>query len=73
MHEVAGGLLEATCGKCMKLSPGVAGASPESAWAELQRAGWTMYRTYALCPSCTADPPDIDKDAAAAKRRRKRR
>ena len=57
----------------------VASADAEAAWAELQRVGWTLYtpktgtRSYALCPACTADPPDVDRDAAAARARRKRK
>jgi hypothetical protein len=73
LHEVAGGRLLTICGKCLKYSDGVPGPSHESAWAELQRGGWSMYNAYALCPACTADPPNIEKDAARAKARRKRR
>ncbi len=51
----------------------------EQTWAELQKIGWTLYkaktgtREYALCPACTKDPPDVDKDAAKAMTRRKRK
>jgi hypothetical protein len=46
-----------------------------------QRAGWTLYqsklmpnaREYALCPACTANPPDVDKAVALARKRRRRR
>jgi hypothetical protein len=61
------------CGKCLHYSGAVPADSPESAWVAIQALGWTLYRQgYALCPTCTADPPNVDKDAAQAMRRRKR-
>ena len=78
-HPVTGGRLEATCGKCMRPSVAVAGPDAEAAWAELQRAGWTLYtaktgtRAYALCATCAADPPNVDRSAAAARKSRKRK
>jgi hypothetical protein len=78
-HALRGGRLEATCGSCLGHSLSVAGPDAEAAWAELQRAGWTLYtpktgtRSYALCQACTADPPDVDRDAAAARKSRKRK
>jgi hypothetical protein len=64
---------QARCGKCMKSSETVAADGPDGAWTELQKIGWTPYRSYALCQACTADPPNVDKDAAKAMRGRKRR
>ena len=77
LHPVRDGR-EATCGKCLAHSPAVGGRD-DAAWAELLKVGWSLYRpkhgmrTYALCPKCTADPPDIDKAKAAARRARKPR
>jgi hypothetical protein len=77
LHPVAGGLGEATCGRCMRASPAV---HPASAWAELDALGWTWYRPstmmgagYAICAGCSAAPHSLDGDVDAAKRRRKRR
>ncbi len=61
------------CGKCLRQSAEVPAASPDAAWVALVGVGWTLHRDYALCPDCTADPPNVDKDAARAKRARKRR
>jgi hypothetical protein len=77
LHPVRGGR-EAMCGKCLARSPASSGNDTE-AWAEILKLGWSLYRpkhgmrTYALCPACTKDPPDIDKEAAAAHLRRKRK
>ena len=73
LHAVTGGRLEAQCGKCMRNSVPVAAVDADGAWEELQRLGWTSYKSYVLCPACTKDPPNVDKDAAAARTRRKRR
>jgi hypothetical protein len=72
IFPVASGF-EAMCGKCMKSSATVSGDGPEAAWTALQALGWTPYRSSALCPACTKDPPNVDKDAAKAMRGRKRR
>lgn len=77
LNHVRGGR-EATCGKCLAHSPAMSG-NETAAWAELLRLGWSLYRpkhsmrTYTLCRACTTDPPDADKQAAAALRSRKRR
>jgi hypothetical protein len=73
LHAVTGGRLEATCGKCLKYSAPVAAVGPAHAWEELQRIGWTPYKSYVLCPACTKDPPNVDKDTAAARKRRKKK
>jgi hypothetical protein len=73
LHRVTGGRFEAACGKCLRPSLRVAAVDKARAWEELQRIGWTPYRSYVLCPACTLDPPNVDKDAAAARKRRKRR
>jgi hypothetical protein len=73
LHAVATGFA-ATCGKCLRPSEAVATDSPESAWLELTEVGWTLYKHgYALCPACTKDPPNVDKDGARAMKKRKRR
>jgi hypothetical protein len=73
IHPLTGGRFEAQCGKCLKPSVPVATVDAAQAWDELQRVGWTLHNAYALCPACTKDPPNVDKDAAEARRRRKRR
>jgi hypothetical protein len=61
------------CGKCLRRSAPLAAESPEAAWVSLVGIGWTLYKHgYALCPACTKDPPNVDKDAARAMRGRKR-
>jgi hypothetical protein len=56
-----------TCGKCLHPSAAVVAESPNAAWTALQALGWTLYKQgYALFPACTADPPNVDKDAARA-------
>jgi hypothetical protein len=73
IHAVRGGFA-ATCGKCFHPSEAVTVYSPESAWVAIQALGWTLYHQgYALCPTCTKDPPNLDKDAARAMKKRKRR
>jgi hypothetical protein len=60
-------------------SPPLSSDDPERALAELLGHGWSMYtpryggRTYPLCRACTANPPDVHKDAAAARKLRKRK
>jgi hypothetical protein len=77
LHRVRDGL-EATCGKCLQHSPAVS-ASLAEPWAELLKLGWSLYRpkhgmrTYAICPGCTSDPADVDKQAATARKARKRK
>lgn len=79
LYPVTGGGFEATCGKCLGHSVSVPAADAPSACAELLTLGWSLYkprygvRSYALCPACTKDPPDVEKDAAAARRSRKRK
>ena len=73
LHPVTGGRFEATCGKCLRPSLRVAAVDAAHAWEELQRIGWTPYKSYVLCPACTKDPPNVDRDAAAARKKRKRR
>jgi hypothetical protein len=59
--------------------PNRSAAWSTQAWAEILKIGWSLYRpkhgirTYALCAACTKDPPDVDKEAAAAHLRRKRK
>jgi hypothetical protein len=77
LHPVRKGR-EATCGKCLAHSPAISG-NDTAAWAELLKVGWSLYRpkhgmrTYALCPACAKDPPNVDRDAAAARKARKRK
>jgi hypothetical protein len=73
LYTIAGGRFEATCGGCLRYSAPVVAADEGAAWEELQRSGWTQRHAYALCPACTADPPDPDKDAAKAKKGRRRK
>lgn len=73
VHPVRGSF-DAMCGKCLHPSEAVSADSPESAWVAIQALGWTLHKQgYALCPACTKDPPNVDKDAARAMRGRKRR
>jgi hypothetical protein len=79
LHPITGGRFEATCGKCLRRSAALSSGDPEIALAELLALGWSMYqaktgrRAYPLCVACTKDPPDVDKEAAAALTRRKRK
>ncbi len=72
MHSIRGGRFEAMCGKCLQRSVSLPADTAEQKWAELLNLGWTLYkaktgtREYALCPACTKDPPDVDKEAGHA-------
>jgi hypothetical protein len=61
------------CGGCLKSSECITVDSPEEAWTTLVALGWSQFKTYALCPACTKDPPDAQKAAARAMKARKRR
>jgi hypothetical protein len=61
------------CGGCLKSSECVAVDSPETAWTVLLALGWSMFNAYALCPACTREPPDAQKNAARAMKARKRK
>jgi hypothetical protein len=70
---VRGGF-EAMCGGCLKYSKPVSAETPDGAWPAIEALGWALHKNnYALCPVCTKDPPNVDKDAARAMRRRKRK
>ena len=79
LQSIRRGRFEATCGKCLGHSPPLSSDDPERALAELLEHGWSMYtpkygvRTYPLCRACTANPPDVDKEVAAARKGRKRK
>ncbi len=78
LHRVAGGRFGATCGKCLH-SDSVPAGDADAAWAELVRFGWSLYtsevmagRTYAICPSCTANPVSVENAVRGARKARKR-
>ncbi len=80
LRLLVGDRFAAVCGKCLLPSPPMTAPGAESAWAELLRFGWSLFqsplpgaRAYALCPACTANPPDAARDAVQARKRRKRR
>ncbi len=54
----------ATCGRCGRRSAGMLAASPEHAWATLQKIGWRLYRPrdaqpFAECRSCASAPHTV--------------
>ena len=75
VRALSAGRFEATCGACLASSPVLAVPDVDAAWVELQRLRWSLRpgRDYAICPKCTADPPNVDRNAAAAMKRRKRK
>jgi hypothetical protein len=60
LYVLRGGFA-AMCGRCFRNSPSIQEAEKATAWAELMKLGWTVYRStvvptarpYAVCPTCT--------------------
>ena len=80
LHLLTDGRFEAQCGKCLRLSVSVPADDAADAWGDLLRLGWSLYtsevmaaRTYAICPSCTANPRSIDDAVKSAKKSRKQK
>lgn len=79
LYVLTNGTIEATCGKCLKISPSMKAADKEAAWGQLLKLGWSTYqarpgtREYAVCPSCTANPGSIDDAVKSAHKARKRK
>lgn len=79
LHQLSNGRFEATCCKCLKLSPSITAPDKTTAWGEMLKLGWSVYqhapgtRQYALCPSCTAHPRTVDDAVKRAHEARKRK
>jgi hypothetical protein len=79
LYRLTDGRLEVRCGRCVAAHEAVAAPDAEAAWALLRERGWTHYLParmqsgYAQCPSCSLEPHDIDGDARAAMRGRRKK
>ncbi len=79
LFQLTDGRFEATCGKCLKLSPSITARDKATAWGELLKLGWSTYqrgpgtREYAVRPSCTANPVSIENAVKSAHKARKRK
>jgi hypothetical protein len=78
-HRLSGGRLHVMCGAYLH-GQDCESPNPTAAWDELAPAGprtrrrlSANARAYALCPARAKDPPGVDKNAARALGRRKRR